>query len=172
MLNTVFHAFFFYHSYRCRSGVLALESNNYPQWLLYRREQKIIPSSATNSGVFTAPQGPVTYLQLCRPIVPRVRTVHSEYRTYKPYLYKPKMDEAVNCPKGDAALVVYGVPFGKSVPCEKSLQQGTERVHLHVYLPCEQQSDRESTRSQPDEEEAYTKLNNLSLQEGKNSEVL
>lgn len=149
----------FCHYYRSRSGVLGPDSSNYPPWLIYRREQRLIRCSASNSGAFTAAHGLVTYLQLCRPIVPQARTVHSGNRTYKPYRFE--LGDAISCPRDDSALVVHGVPVRQSVSCEKN--QASERVHIHVYLP---NQGGESTRSQSEEEEACSKFTNLSLQEG------
>ncbi|XP_073526712.1 uncharacterized protein [Phyllobates terribilis] len=146
--------------YRCNSGVLNLDRRTHMQRSSLTELRRITPTSANSRNVSSAPRGLVTYLQLCRPIIPRERTNLSGLRSHNQYIHRSSVDtlKHINLNPG---LAVNGVPLGQVQPCSQNVPQGEEKVQFHVYLPYENQQSAEAVSS---------KFNSMNLQECKNPE--
>ncbi|XP_069827660.1 uncharacterized protein [Dendropsophus ebraccatus] len=147
--------------HRCNSGVLGFDRRSYPQRSAVTRIRRIPPLPANSRTALSAPRGLVTYLQLCKPIIPRVRPNSTGLTAHNPYIHKSKADDTFKHLNLNPDLAVYGVPAGHVQPCSPNGQHRMDKVQIHVYLPCDQHQS---------EEKISSKLSSLTLQECKNPE--
>ncbi|XP_056416595.1 uncharacterized protein LOC130357875 [Hyla sarda] len=146
--------------YRYKSGVLSFDRMS-SQRISSTGMRRIIPSSANSHTVLSAPRGLVTYLQLCKPIIPRVRPNSTGLRSHNPYIHKPKEDDTLKHINLNTDLAVYGVPLGHLQPSSQNVAQRVEKIQIHVFLPRDQHQL---------EDKISSKFNSLTLQECKNPE--
>ncbi|KAM4045406.1 uncharacterized protein ACNLHF_009235 [Anomaloglossus baeobatrachus] len=146
--------------YRCHSGVLNSDRRTYMQHSSLSGFRRTSPSANIHNAS-SAPRGLVTYLQLCRPIFPKVRANSSGLRSHNQYIHKFSVDDTLKHINLNPGLAVYGVPLGQVQSCSQNVPPGVEKVQIHVYLPY---AERQSA------EEVSSKFSSLSLQECKNPE--
>ncbi|KAE8624224.1 hypothetical protein XENTR_v10005872 [Xenopus tropicalis] len=109
------------------------------------------------------PGGHVTYFHFCKPIRPGLRRDYIGRRAQWPHQDLSKEEMASPFHEEHHHLVVHGVSCGQT--SQKLPQQAAERMQLHVYLPCGQQTGRDTSEFQSEEEETSFQFSSLRLQE-------
>ncbi|KAG8588470.1 hypothetical protein GDO81_005987, partial [Engystomops pustulosus] len=113
--------------YRSNSGVFRIDRRTCTQRSSLTGVRRIGPTSSNSRSALSAPRGLVTYLQLCRPIVPKERAISSAIRSQIPYIHKTRVDNTLKHITLNPGLAVYGIPLGQVQSCSQNVKQGVEK---------------------------------------------
>ncbi|OCT94772.1 hypothetical protein XELAEV_18012462mg [Xenopus laevis] len=122
-----------------------------------------LSASLYKKSILMAPSGHVTYFHFCKPIRPELRRDCIGRRTQWPHQDLSKEELESSFHEEHHQLVVHGVSCGQTN--QKLPQQAAERMQLHVYLPCGQQTGRNTAEFKSEVEESSFQFSSLRLQE-------